>query len=148
MRNSMAAAGLAVLVVACGPAPGTVAKKGNTCIDVNGLTFAGTQSDTFTSGTCANNSLSNSVTFTQASGSCTVEFVSTLVPLVTFAGSLSGSDLTWSGAYSINGVVTQITDGTGTFSPDLKTLSGGFQVAVSGTGCTGAGSASYSFSAP
>lgn len=70
------------------------------------------------------------------------------MPGVTFAGNLKGNDLTWSGEYSLNGTVITITNGTATFSADLKSLAGTFDFTHSGADCSGAGTDAYSYTTP
>ena len=148
MKNVIAVAGLAFALACGGPGPGAGVK--NTCVNVGAATFSGTESETFSTGACPNSGPTpNSVTFAQAEGACSVTFTTTLLPAITFAGNLKGSDLAWNGSYSLNGTLVTITSATGTFSADLKSVSGTVQFTRSGgTGCTGTGTGTFSYTRP
>ena len=143
MKNVIAVAALAFALGCGGSGPAAGVK--NTCVNVDAATFSGTESETFSTGTCPNSGPTpNSVTFAQAAGGCSTTFTTTLLPAITFAGNLKGSDLTWNGSYSLNGTLVTITNATGTFSADLKSVSGTIQFTRSGSvNCTGTATFSY-----
>jgi hypothetical protein len=74
----------------------------------------------------------------QAPGSCAFALQSSLVPGTTFPGTVSGSDVSWTGSYpSASGTVT-VNSVNSALSADLTTLTGSFAWTYAGrTQCTG-----------
>jgi hypothetical protein len=123
----------------CGGGDDSVKPPAHTCVNMGSASYVGTEDVGVTSGPCP--SYSNlSVTFTivQAAGSCAFTLQSSLVSGTTFSGTVSGSDVSWTGSYpSASGTVT-INSVDATLSADLTTLTGSFTWTYAGnTQCTG-----------
>jgi hypothetical protein len=133
---------LTTAVCGCGGGggkPGSVGPPVGTCVNMGSASYVGTEDVAIASGLCP--SYSNlGVTFTivQAAGSCAFTLQSSLVAGTTFPGTVSGSDVSWTGSYpSASGTVT-INSVNAVLSADLRTITGSFAWTYAGnTHCTG-----------
>jgi hypothetical protein len=110
-----------------------------TCVNMGSATYVGTEDVATTSGSCPGYSdLSVTFTIVQAAGSCAFTLQSSRVPGTIFPGTVSGSNVSWTGSYpSASGTVT-INSVNASLSDDLTTLTGSFDWTYSGnTHCTG-----------
>lgn len=110
-----------------------------TCMNMGTANYVGTEDVAVTSGACPSHSgLSVTFSIVQAAGSCDFTMQSSLIQGSTFYGTVSGSDVTWTGSYpSASGTVT-IEGVDATLSADLTTLTGSFDWSYAGyTQCIG-----------
>jgi hypothetical protein len=130
---------LAISVCGCGGGSDSEGPPPDTCVNMGSASYVGMENVGINSGPCP--SYSNlAVTFTivQAAGSCDFTLQSSLVSGTTFSGTVSGSNVAWTGSYpSASGTVT-INSVNAALSADLTTLTGSFAWTYAGnTNCTG-----------
>ncbi len=130
---------MALSVCGCGGDGDSAGPPPETCVNMGSASYVGTEDVGVTSGPCPNYSDLN-VTFTivQAAGSCDFTLQSSLVQGTTFPGTVSGSNVAWTGSYpSASGTVT-INSVDATLSEDLTTITGSFAWTYAGnTNCAG-----------
>jgi hypothetical protein len=131
---------LAISACGCGGGGDSAGPPPDTCVNMGSASYVGTENVGINSGPCP--SYSNlAVTFTivQAAGSCDFTLQSSLVPVGSiFSGTVSGSNISWTGSYpSASGTVT-INSVNAALSADLTTLTGSFTWTYAGnTNCIG-----------
>lgn len=131
---------LAAVVAGCGGDDKDPATPGpGTCVNMGSATYSGTEDVVVDSGPCPGyTDLALTFTIVQAAGSCDFTLQNSLVTGHTFQGTVSGSDVSWTGSYpSASGTVT-IDSVDAQLSADLTALTGSFTWTYAGnTSCTG-----------
>jgi hypothetical protein len=134
------AALLVVAACACGCGSSDVVKPPDgSCVNMGTATYAGTEDMITSSGACPNYpGLAVTFSIVQAAGSCDFTLQSSRISGKTFSGTVSGSNISWTGSYpSASGTVT-FTGVNAVLSANLDTLSGSFNWSYAGnTSCTG-----------
>jgi hypothetical protein len=131
---------LAISACGCGGGGGDDQHPPSTCLNMGNSSYVGTENVSISSGACPSyTDLSVTFTVVQAAGSCDFTLQSSRVPVgTTFPGTVSGSNLSWTGSYpSASGTVT-ITGVNAALSTDLRTITGSFTWTYAGNAnCTG-----------
>ncbi|MBK6900834.1 MAG: hypothetical protein IPH09_16815 [bacterium] len=140
--KSRQAVALLLVVVACGCGDddsGGIVTPPDTCSNMGSASYEGTEDVIVTSGSCSSYSdLAVTFTIVQAAGSCDFALQNSLIPGTVFSGTVSGTDVTWSGSYPLASGTVTIDSVDATLSADLTSLTGSFDWSYAGsTECTG-----------